>query len=55
MPYAQIEDGIRLYSELTGPGDAPVNRDIGQADLVECPQEAGRIVTEFFEQALVEA
>jgi hypothetical protein len=41
MPYAQIEDGIGLYYELTGPGDAP--------------QEAVRVVTEFVEQALVEA
>ena len=24
MPYAEIEDGIRLYYELTGPEDAPV-------------------------------
>ena len=24
MPYAQIEDGIRLYHELTGPEDGPV-------------------------------
>ena len=23
MPYAQIDDGIRLYYELTGPEDAP--------------------------------
>ena len=29
--------------------------DIGHADLVECPQEAVRIVSEFFEQALVPA
>jgi pimeloyl-ACP methyl ester carboxylesterase len=29
--------------------------DIGHADLVECPQDAIRIVTEFFEQALVPA
>jgi hypothetical protein len=58
MPYAQIEDGIRLYNELTGPGDAPVilqfGGGLGHADLVE-PQEAVRIVTEFVEQALVEA
>jgi pimeloyl-ACP methyl ester carboxylesterase len=27
--------------------------DIGHADLVECPQDAIRIVTEFFQQALV--
>ena len=25
MPYAQIDDGIRLYYELTGPEDAPVD------------------------------
>jgi 3-oxoadipate enol-lactonase len=29
--------------------------DIGHADLVECPQDAIRIVTEFFERALVPA
>ena len=29
--------------------------DIGHADLVECPADAVRIVTEFFEQALVAA
>jgi pimeloyl-ACP methyl ester carboxylesterase len=29
--------------------------DIGHADLVECPQDAIRIVTEFFERALVAA
>jgi pimeloyl-ACP methyl ester carboxylesterase len=27
--------------------------DIGHADLVECPQDATRVVTEFFEKALV--
>jgi 3-oxoadipate enol-lactonase len=29
MPYAQIEDGIRLYYELTGPDDAPVILQFG--------------------------
>ena len=29
MPYAQIEDGIRLYYELTGPDDAPVILQLG--------------------------
>jgi 3-oxoadipate enol-lactonase len=29
MPYAQIEDGIRLYYELTGPGDGPVILQFG--------------------------
>jgi pimeloyl-ACP methyl ester carboxylesterase len=29
--------------------------DIGHADLVECPQDATRIVTEFFQKALVRA
>ena len=24
MPYAQVDDGIRLYYELTGPEDGPV-------------------------------
>jgi 3-oxoadipate enol-lactonase len=29
MPYAQIEDGVRLYYELTGPADAPVILQLG--------------------------
>src|SRR5712691_6263325 len=29
MPYAQIEDGTRLYYELTGPEDAPVVLQFG--------------------------
>ena len=29
MPYAQIEDGIRLYYELTGPEDGPVVLQFG--------------------------
>ena len=29
MPYAQIDDGIRLYYELTGPEDAPVILQLG--------------------------
>ena len=29
MPYAQIDDGIRLYYELTGPEDAPVILQFG--------------------------
>src|SRR5256886_16267854 len=29
MPYAQIDDGIRLYYELTGPDDAPVILQFG--------------------------
>src|SRR5438128_10614494 len=29
MPYAQIEDGTRLYYELTGPEDAPVSLQFG--------------------------
>jgi pimeloyl-ACP methyl ester carboxylesterase len=29
MPHAQIEDGIRLYYELTGPDDAPVILQFG--------------------------
>jgi pimeloyl-ACP methyl ester carboxylesterase len=29
--------------------------DIGHADLVECPRDAIRIVTEFFAKALVPA
>ena len=29
MPYAQIDDGVRLYYELTGPEDAPVILQFG--------------------------
>ncbi len=29
MPYAQIDDGVRLYYELTGPEDAPVVLQLG--------------------------
>ena len=29
MPHAQIEDGVRLYYELTGPEDAPVILQLG--------------------------
>jgi 3-oxoadipate enol-lactonase len=29
MPYAQIDDGVRLYHELTGPEDAPVVLQLG--------------------------
>lgn len=29
MPYAQIEEGVRLYYELTGPEDAPVIIQLG--------------------------
>ncbi len=29
MPYAQIEDGTRLYYELTGPEDGPVILQFG--------------------------
>jgi pimeloyl-ACP methyl ester carboxylesterase len=29
VPYAQIEDGVRLYYELTGPEDAPVVLQLG--------------------------
>ena len=29
MPYADIDDGIRLYYELTGPEDAPVVLQFG--------------------------
>jgi pimeloyl-ACP methyl ester carboxylesterase len=29
MPYAQIEDGVRLYYELTGPDDGPVILQLG--------------------------
>jgi 3-oxoadipate enol-lactonase len=29
VPYAQIDDGVRLYYELTGPDDAPVILQLG--------------------------
>ena len=29
MPYAQLDDGIRLYYELTGPEDGPVVLQFG--------------------------
>jgi hypothetical protein len=29
MPYAQIEEGVRLYYELTGPEDRPVVLQFG--------------------------
>jgi pimeloyl-ACP methyl ester carboxylesterase len=29
MPYAQVDDGVRLYYELTGPQDAPVILQLG--------------------------
>ena len=29
MPYAQIEDGVRLYYELTGPDHGPVILQLG--------------------------
>ena len=29
--------------------------DIGHADLIECPDDAVRIVSEFFQQALAES
>ena len=29
MPYAEIDDGVRLYYELTGPEDAPVILQFG--------------------------
>jgi pimeloyl-ACP methyl ester carboxylesterase len=29
MPYAQLEDGVRLYYELTGPEDGPVILQLG--------------------------
>ena len=29
MAYAQIDDGVRLYYELTGPEDAPVILQLG--------------------------
>jgi pimeloyl-ACP methyl ester carboxylesterase len=47
--------GARKMAELNQNISLVEFPDIGHADLVECPQDAIRIVTEFFEQALVPA
>ena len=47
--------GARKMSEMNENVTLVEFPDIGHADLVECPQDAVRIVTEFFEQALVPA
>lgn len=47
--------GARRMAELNEHVTLVEFPDIGHADLVECPQDATRIVGEFFEQALVPA
>src|SRR2546427_2689882 len=47
--------GARKMSEMNENVTLVEFPDIGHADLVECPQDAIRIVTEFFEKALVPA
>ena len=47
--------GARKMAELNENVRLVEFPDIGHADLVECPQDAVRIVTEFFEHALVPA
>jgi 3-oxoadipate enol-lactonase len=47
--------GARRMAELNENVTLVEFPDIGHADLVECPADAVRIVTEFFEQALVPA
>jgi pimeloyl-ACP methyl ester carboxylesterase len=47
--------GARKMAELNENVTLVEFPDIGHADLVECPQDAIRIVTEFFEKALVPA
>jgi len=44
--------GARRMAELNEHVELVEFPDIGHADLVECPQDAVRIVTEFFERAL---
>jgi pimeloyl-ACP methyl ester carboxylesterase len=45
--------GARKMAEMNSNVTLVEFPDIGHADLVECPQDAIRIVTEFFEKALV--
>ena len=47
--------GARRMTELNANVSLVEFSDIGHADLVECPADAVRIVSEFFEQALVRA
>jgi 3-oxoadipate enol-lactonase len=47
--------GARKMAELNSSVTLVEFPDIGHADLVECPQDAIRIVTEFFAKALVPA
>jgi 3-oxoadipate enol-lactonase len=47
--------GARRMAELNANVSLVEFPDIGHADLVECPADAVRIVSEFFEQALVPA
>jgi pimeloyl-ACP methyl ester carboxylesterase len=47
--------GARRMTELNEHISLVEFPDIGHADLVECPQDAIRIVTEFFQQALTPA
>jgi pimeloyl-ACP methyl ester carboxylesterase len=47
--------GARKMAELNSNITLFEFPDIGHADLVECPQDAIRIVTEFFAEALVPA
>ena len=47
--------GARRMAELNPNVTAVEFPDIGHADLVECPADAVRIVSEFFEQAAVPA
>ena len=47
--------GARKMAELNSNLTLVEFPDIGHADLVECPQDAIRIVTEFFQEALVPA
>jgi len=47
--------GARKMAEMNSNVTLVEFTDIGHADLVECPQDAIRIVTEFFQKALVPA
>ena len=47
--------GARKMAEMNEHIELVEFPDIGHADLVECPDDAVRIVTEFFERALVPA
>ena len=47
--------GARAMAELNPNVSLVEFPDIGHADLVECPADAVRIVTEFFERALAPA